>query len=211
MPRQSSIQLTEETERQVEILKRAGYGSFTDIVRLAVDRMAREQGQAKHNDTLVVHPSFEEFLPTVADLNDYDLDALADAVHVRRLQIMADRLRDAGLGARTGGINDQQFRYICVYSPDETQMGEWATLEECRRLLDTVANLSPDEAFARWRSRIEPLAERTYTRAEAIADMRRERAEAQRQYQEGKIDADDLRLLWASARDYLDYADEESL
>lgn len=43
MPRQTSIQLTGSTERQVEALKRAGFGSQTDIIRLAVDRMFREE------------------------------------------------------------------------------------------------------------------------------------------------------------------------
>jgi Arc/MetJ-type ribon-helix-helix transcriptional regulator len=207
MPRQTSIQLTEETERQIEALKRAGYGSFTDIVRIAVDRMAGDRGQAKHTDNLMMPPGFEIFLPVVGDLNEYDLDDLAEAVHVRRLQLMADHLRANGFGARIGGINNQQFRYICVYSPDESQMGEWATLEECRQLLDTVRNLSPDEAFARWRTRIEPMPTRPYTRADAIADVKRERTEAQRRYQAGEISAEDLRLMWAAARDFLDYTE----
>lgn len=205
MPRQTSIQLTPETERLIELLKTAGYGSFTDIVRLAIDRMARERGDAKHTDDLVMHPGFETFLPVVGDLNQYDLDYLADAIHVRRLQIMADKLQALGFGARITGA-DQQFRYICVYSPDQTQMGEWATIEETLRLIDTARNLPLDEAFTRWRERIEPMAERPYTRAEAVADMRRERAEAQQLYQDGIVDADGLRLLWAAARDHLDYA-----
>ena len=43
MPRQTSIQLTESTERQVEALKLAGFGSLTDIIRLAIDRMHRDE------------------------------------------------------------------------------------------------------------------------------------------------------------------------
>jgi hypothetical protein len=150
---------------------------------------------------------FQKFLSVVGNLNEYDLDDLTEAVHVRRLQLMANRLRTNGFGARTSGINDQQFRYICVYSPDESQMGEWATVEECRRLIDTAHNLPADEAFARWRIRIEPMPDRPYTHADAIADMKRERAEAQRRYQAGEINAEDLRLIWAAARDYLDFAE----
>lgn len=37
MPRQTSVQLTPATERQVEDLQEWGYGTFTDIVRVAVD------------------------------------------------------------------------------------------------------------------------------------------------------------------------------
>jgi hypothetical protein len=43
MPRQTSIQLVEATERQVTALQSQGFGSFTDIVRLAIDRMHREE------------------------------------------------------------------------------------------------------------------------------------------------------------------------
>ena len=43
MPRQTSIQLTEATERQVDTLKQEGFGTFTDIVRIAIDRMYREE------------------------------------------------------------------------------------------------------------------------------------------------------------------------
>lgn len=43
MNRQTSIQLTAATEHQIESLKAAGFGSFTDIVRLAVDRMYNQE------------------------------------------------------------------------------------------------------------------------------------------------------------------------
>ena len=43
MPRQTSLQLTEATERQVKALRGKGYGSFTDIARIAIDRMYREE------------------------------------------------------------------------------------------------------------------------------------------------------------------------
>lgn len=39
MVRQTSVNLTKSTERQVEELKSAGFGGFTDIVRLAIDRL----------------------------------------------------------------------------------------------------------------------------------------------------------------------------
>ena len=43
MPRQTSLQLTEATERQVKVLRSKGYGTLTDIFRIAVDRMYREE------------------------------------------------------------------------------------------------------------------------------------------------------------------------
>lgn len=41
MPRQTSLQLTESTEQQVAALR--SFGSFTDIVRVAIDRLYREE------------------------------------------------------------------------------------------------------------------------------------------------------------------------
>jgi len=45
MVRQTSINLTEATETQVDTLKSLGFGTFTDIVRVAVDRMARQEAE----------------------------------------------------------------------------------------------------------------------------------------------------------------------
>lgn len=49
MPRQTSIQLTEATEQQVASLRERGFGTFTDIVRIAIDRMyTQETAIMKH-------------------------------------------------------------------------------------------------------------------------------------------------------------------
>lgn len=43
MPRQTSVQLTEATERQAAELKAAGYGNLTDVIRTAIDRMHQQE------------------------------------------------------------------------------------------------------------------------------------------------------------------------
>jgi len=43
MTRQTSIQITEAQQAQVEALKAKGFGTFTDIVRIAIDRMYRDE------------------------------------------------------------------------------------------------------------------------------------------------------------------------
>ncbi len=43
MPRQTSFQITEATERQINALKTQGYGTATDIIRIAIDRMWRQE------------------------------------------------------------------------------------------------------------------------------------------------------------------------
>ena len=42
-PKQVSIQLTDEQLRQIEYLQEKGFGTRTDIVRLAIDRMYQVQ------------------------------------------------------------------------------------------------------------------------------------------------------------------------
>ena len=44
MTRQTSSQITEATDAQVEYLKQRGFGTFTDIQRIAIDRMAQQEG-----------------------------------------------------------------------------------------------------------------------------------------------------------------------
>jgi len=44
------MQLTEATERQIHALSSLGFGNRTDIVRLAVDRMYREEGTVIDRD-----------------------------------------------------------------------------------------------------------------------------------------------------------------
>ena len=50
MPRQTSVQLTEATERQIEALKAQGYGTTTDIIRIAIDRMWMRESFAGEHD-----------------------------------------------------------------------------------------------------------------------------------------------------------------
>jgi hypothetical protein len=55
MTRQTSIQLTDATQRQVEILKAQGFGTFTDIVRVAIDRLYRDEAENTLNMVTVTH------------------------------------------------------------------------------------------------------------------------------------------------------------
>lgn len=141
-----------------------------------------------------------------ARLQSADLDDLEIAIYARRLELMAAELRNAGFTCRTGA-HDVAFRYVLVYPPDGDHEAQWATLAECRRLLDTARNLAIQEAFDRWIAKVEPLAHETYTRAQAESDVREERAEAKQQYENGEIGAEDYRLRHTAARDYLDLAE----
>jgi 4-hydroxy-3-methylbut-2-en-1-yl diphosphate synthase IspG/GcpE len=52
MVKQTSVQLTDATIKQVKKLKELGFGTFTNIVRVAIDRMYREEVRNDpHNDS----------------------------------------------------------------------------------------------------------------------------------------------------------------
>lgn len=56
MPKQTSLQLTDATQRQATELTAAGFGKFTDIVRIAIDRMYQQEctSQEVHMESQVV-------------------------------------------------------------------------------------------------------------------------------------------------------------
>lgn len=66
MPRQTSVQLTEATERQAAELKAQGFGSMTDVIRTAIDRMYhQEKGRSMNAKQQVA-----ELLKTIYDAGD---------------------------------------------------------------------------------------------------------------------------------------------
>jgi hypothetical protein len=147
----------------------------------------------------------------VKDMRSQDLDWLASSLLARRNEIMAARLEKRGLQTRTKaelGEHTIYFRYILVYDPTGESPAEWATLEEARILLDTVRELEPAEAFARWQPKVTPLEREPYTRDEALRDMQAERAEAKRLYEAGELDAEMYQLFHSGARDYLDLVED---
>lgn len=147
----------------------------------------------------------------VKELRSQDLDWLESALLARRNEIMAARLEKRGLQTRTKAElsgHTIYFRYILVYDPAGGAPAEWATLEEARRLLDTVRELKPAEAFARWQPKVTPLEHEPYTRDEALRDMQAERAEAKRLYEAGELDAEMYQIFHAGARDYLDLVED---
>ena len=144
-------------------------------------------------------------LAIVADMPTQDLDELETAIHARRLQLMAARLEANGFTARAGH-GDTLFNAILVGLPAQTP-GVWATLAECRRLLDTARHLPVTEAFVRWRANVEPVAEQSYTESQARADIRRERAKLRRRYEAGEIDSAMYADLYKAARSCLELAE----
>lgn len=116
-----------------------------------------------------------------------DLDRIIEEVLFRRLEDAAVALRAAGFSVltETRGIT---FRCACVYPPDGNGPGEWATPAEMRRLLDTVHNLPPAEAFHRWAAKIEPLETEEYTRADAVRDTREARQRLRADLDAGRVD-----------------------
>jgi len=65
--RRTTINLTEATDRQIEYLEERGYGSFSKIVRLAIDRMYRAEYEAEGAEEVLVGKEAERYLATEAE------------------------------------------------------------------------------------------------------------------------------------------------
>jgi hypothetical protein len=127
-------------------------------------------------------------MKNISEMNRYELDILEEQIHNQRNALMAAELTAAGVQA-TSVIQGEPWEYVLVYSSVPEMQNAWATLDECRRLLDTVANLEPDEAYRRWYPKVsikyqgEP-----YNKQQAAADTKAARADLARRYQAGEID-----------------------
>lgn len=77
MPKQTSVQLTEATLRQVEELKSAGHESLTNIVRTAIDRMYHQEIKTMTSNTITI-PQKMSGTGTIHDLASQHFDRKID-------------------------------------------------------------------------------------------------------------------------------------
>lgn len=96
MPRQTSVQLLESTERQTAELKAAGFGTLTDIIRIAIDRMYRQE------------------IPTVSDTPKYFIPGNSTAA------LMLNRSGDIGVI-----VGDYGDLYLVKFADSENEE-QWA-------------------------------------------------------------------------------------
>lgn len=209
---QISSNVSIETRAQAdELMDKGGY-SLRDVLTLGIEGLYREKVQ---NDKDPVYELVDDKLDMVPeDFREQELDFLADAIQIRRHQIMARKLARAGFSTRLcvdrEGHSKWWFSYILVgdSAPDSPEPGVFADLEECQRLLDTARNLPAVDAFARWKEKVKPLRREKYTHNDAIRDIREERAELTRRYAAGEIDEEMYTQFWADARNYFEYVEE---
>lgn len=93
MPRQTSVQITEATARQAAQLRQMGFGTFTDIVRIAIDRMSIQEGNAmNHKPTCTeIAESFalwSEYVDPDATMTEAQFDAMTTAEKVALIHEM---------------------------------------------------------------------------------------------------------------------------
>ncbi len=169
---------------------------------------------AKTFDTMYVKPEMAQIANA---MTRYDLDDLVTAIYARRLELIAGELKSRGIPTRIsadapvpcdGGRETMLFNLVMVYDPAGELPGEWATVEECRRLMDTVANLKPADAFRRWITKVEPVYTPPYTEANARRDCRAEREQLERDYAAGKISGEDFSLGIRFSRDYFKFVEK---
>lgn len=145
------------TQDELAYIRRRFNGSPSAAVHATLGQAA----QLKHAD-VYIHPGYRQFWALVSNMHPTDLDFLADAVALRRLHIAAAEVSRLGFGIRLAMLGDDaanfaHFRYALVYSPTGEDLSEWADVGELELLRDIARNLSPAEAFERWRERITPL------------------------------------------------------
>lgn len=156
-----------------------------------------------------------KFTAITNDMTRWEVEELEKAILHRRLFLMVEQLKARGFqstvrhlpGEADDTVNTQLFNMVLISPPAgaESEAGEWADLAQCRRLIDTRANLPPAEAFDRWAQGLalpDP-----YTKWDAERDRRAEIADARRRYQEGIDNAEDHRLAVRAAADYAGMAE----
>ena len=132
MPRQTSVQLTEATERQVEELKANGFGNLTDIIRIAIDRMWREdqlkqrKGQAMY--TVQWEAQTENGFQSDV-VGKYDI--IKYAINVAKAFAYGGTRRDGDLVWEEEGVDEDTIVYVTDPNGDTvwTSEGEHADTE----------------------------------------------------------------------------------
>jgi hypothetical protein len=148
----------------------------------------------------------EAALNQVRNLSLVQLEELETAIQYRRMELMVAELtrRDVPAFVERTGV---RFPFILVYSPDAALPNAWATVAECRRLLDTVANLPLADAYRRWYPKVSnKLGDSAYTEADARRDTRAAREQLAADYAAGKIDGQGLADLYRTTS-FMDLAE----
>jgi hypothetical protein len=111
----TSIRMTDATERQVAQLQTAGFGNLSNIVAIAIDRMAREDRNDMSNQyksANYVAGKFEDGVYTLLSIHDNKEDAF-DAAHAAEtwefdLMKILDRFSFVLSAAEAAGIREAQ-------------------------------------------------------------------------------------------------------
>lgn len=138
MTRQTSFQLTEATEAQLDYLKQAGFGGTTDVIRIAIDRMAQQEGmntmtiQIEHLSRHTVRNSQGVDVPTSNDnVWAFGLDDAPMGYYalLNGHTAVGDGTRETArlIAAEVGNVvNDKEAKVICQrYAKEGMCVSEW--------------------------------------------------------------------------------------
>ena len=146
----------------------------------------------------------------IPQISDVEIDKLERALHLRRMQLMAEKLNRAGFHTRISRTSDnvpEFFGYLLVFSPDQSIDREsysiFADLAECQRLLDTVKNLPPQAAYDRWQAKVKGWEEEPYTVADARRDAAKEIESGKKLYLKGVFNSEDLSFVHKFAHELI--------
>ncbi len=159
MRTQFNIRLPDDHLARLEAMRERAGLSQSEIVMRLIDA---EYGRQHKNQPLYTAPRVDPaFMKWLGGMSRYQLDDLAEAVQIARLECFAADLRQRGISATThGAADDERLAYICVYAPGDNDLdvpsSMFADEDEARHLLDFVRNLSPAEAYRRWYPTVKP-------------------------------------------------------
>jgi len=146
MGRQTSLQLTEATERQVEALKLQGFGTLTDVVRIAVDRMYQKECNMSGYNVVGIsaefsNGSFEEWANHHEEQDAADIERWSEAYYnqVRdELSEMFPYAKDIDVYEGHNQLMDTQWTFKLTPG-NEYKYDELRTLELAKRDAEEAA------------------------------------------------------------------------
>jgi hypothetical protein len=141
MARQTSVQITEATDRQVKAIQDAGFGTFTDIVRIAIDRMHNTEVRTMISITVDTDSQFSG----IDDDEIYDQDASLAAYCDQLEQRLRSEFPDSGITVQPGDISctrvdtgdDRDRAYVDQIQEDVFKEFQWVRYTT-RGLLDNL-------------------------------------------------------------------------
>lgn len=170
MRTQVNIRLPNLHLTRLEAMRRSFDLTQSEMVMHMIDtQWAKGDSHGKRDSLMLTLPPARAAV-SVDEMGRDELNALEQAIHIRRLDMAAAALRHYKMPV-VMGVGEELFRYPMILAPgyysnfsaEERQVippNVFADLGEIRHLIDFLENLDPAEAYRRWHITVTPVADR---------------------------------------------------